>query len=475
MKLIPFGKMKKRHALTSAVIIAAACAAFLSLESCGSGSSSSAASASKGAQPLPDTLRVATLYGPTSYFIYRDEPMGYDYTLVDSLARQKGMVLDLKVASSLTQAVNMLDSGKIDLIAYEVPVTAHYKQYALACGPETETEQVLVQPKIRGEAEITDVTQLVGRDVYVESDSRFLRRLQNLDSELGGGINIHEVNADSIITEDLIGMVSNGEVPLTVVDNNIAMLNATFYPDLDVSLPVSFPQKAAWAVAPDKKWLADSIDAWFASKEPQEINKDLLKRYFEQTKYVPSVRFDFSKGYISKYDNLFKQYAPKVDWDWRLLAAQAYVESKFNTNARSWVGARGLMQVMPSTARGYRTNPRSLNNPETSLKVATALINDLDGYLKPYVPSDGERLKFVIAAYNVGIAHIYDAISLAKKNGLDPEKWDGNVEKALMMKMNPKIYRSDDVRYGYCRATETVSYVKQITNFYNQARREIPA
>ncbi|MDE6277408.1 MAG: transglycosylase SLT domain-containing protein [Muribaculaceae bacterium] len=469
----------KIHRTLKTILKATVFTACAILLAAGAGSCTSNGSSSKDGSEatgkLPDTLRVATLYGPTSYFIYRDEPMGYDYTLVDSLAKQKGMVLDLKVASSLTQAVEMLDSGTVDLIAYEVPITAHYQQYVIPCGPETETEQVLVQPKIRGEAPITDVTQLVGKDVYVESDSRFLRRLQNLDSELGGGINIHEVNADSIITEDLIGMVSSGELPLTIVDCDIARLNATFYPDLDVSLPVSFPQRSAWAVAPDKKWLADSIDTWFASREPQEINEELLKRYYEQTKYVPTVRFDFSKGYISKYDNLFKQYAPTVGWDWRLMAAQAYVESKFNTNARSWVGARGLMQVMPSTARGYRTNPNKLNNPETSLKVASALINDLDSYLKPYVPSDGERLKFVIAAYNVGIAHIYDAISLAKKHGLDPEKWDGNVEKALMMKMNPKVYRSDDVRYGYCRATETVAYVKQITNFYEQARREIPA
>ena len=71
----------------------------------------------QGEEHLPDTLKVVTLYGPTSYFLYRDEPMGYDYTLVDSLARQKGMVLDLKVAKNLSTAVAMLDSGKVDLIA----------------------------------------------------------------------------------------------------------------------------------------------------------------------------------------------------------------------------------------------------------------------------------------------------------------------------------------------------------------------
>ena len=424
---------------------------------------------------LPDTLRVATLYGPTSYFIYRGETLGYDYTLADSLARQKGMVLDLKVAKNLSDAVDMLDSGKVDLIAYEVPITRHYLQYVLPCGPENYTTQVLVQPLVKGQAPVRDVTELVGREVYVEEDSKYLRRLEHLNDEVGGGIEVREVNTDSLITEDLIQMVSDGKIPLTVVDSDIAKLNKTYYPDLDVDLAVSFPQRASWAVAPDKPWLADSINAWFESVAPQEINADLLKRYYEQTKFRPKVRFDFSKGYISAYDKLFKTYAPKVGWDWRLLAAQAFVESRFNPKARSWVGARGLMQIMPSTARGYKTKVSALSNPETSLKVATSLISDLDGYLTKYVPNDKERLKFVIGAYNVGIAHIYDAIALAKKYGLDPTRWDDNVEKALLMKMNPKYYNDPVVRFGYCRGTETVTYVKGITEYYEQARREINA
>lgn len=424
---------------------------------------------------LPDTLRVATLYSPLSYFLYRGEPMGIDYTLVDSLARQKGMVLDLSVARSLTEAVAMLDSGKVDVIAYPVPITEHYKKYVLACGPENLTSQVLVQPKMNGQVPITDITQLVGKEVYVEKDSKYLRRMQNLNDELGGGIIIKEVDADSLITEDLLQMVSDGKIPMTVVDSDIARLNQTYYPDLDIAVPVSFEQRSAWAVAPDKKWLADSIDSWFASSSSQEIDSDLLKRYFEQMKNGSSLNFDFSKGYISKYDNIFKKYAPRIGWDWRLMAAQAYVESKFKPNARSWVGARGLMQIMPSTARGYRTSVARLGNPETSVDVATKLINDLDSYLVKYVPNDKERLKFVIAAYNVGIAHVYDAIALARKYGLNPEVWDDNVSKAILMKMNPKYYNDPVVKYGYCRGTETVAYVKGITNFYEHARREIEA
>lgn len=426
-------------------------------------------------EPLPDTLKVVTLYSPMSYFIYRGEPMGYDYTLVDSLARQKGMVLDLKVARSLSAAVNMLDSGKVDLIAYEVPITEHYQKYVVPCGPENLTTQILVQPKIKGETPITDITELVGKDVYVEKDSKYLRRMEHINDELGGGINIHEIELDSMITEDLIQMVSDGKIPLTVIDSDIARLNRTYYPDLDIDLPLSFEQRSAWAVAPDKKWLADSIDSWFAQAAPQQTNEELLKQFFEQTKFSPNIRFDFSKGYISRYDNLFKKYAPKIGWDWRLMAAQAFQESRFKPNARSWVGARGLMQIMPRTARGYNAKVSQLGNPEISVRVATDLINDLDCYLTKYVPNDKERLKFVIAAYNVGIAHVYDAIALAKKYGLNPQVWDDNVSKAILMKMNPKYYNDPVVKYGYCRGTETVNYVKNITDFYEQARRSITA
>ncbi len=459
-------KILRNYALAALGITAGA-----ALLSCSQSTDSTRADA----HSLPDTLKVVTLYSPTSYFIYRDEPMGYDYTLVDSLAKQKGMVLDLQVARSLSSAIAMLDSGKVDLIAYDVPITEHYLKYVVPCGPENYTSQVLVQPKVQGQAPITDVTELVGREVYVEKDSKYLRRLNNLNDELGGGIIIHEVDGDTLITEDLIEMVSDGKIPLTVVDSDIARLNRTYYPALNIDLPVSFAQRASWAVAPDKKWLADSINNWFAQASPQETNKELLKQFFEQSKFTPTVRFDFSKGYISQYDNLFKKYAPNIGWDWRLMAAQAYQESKFKPNARSWVGARGLMQIMPATARGYRTKVSQLNNPETSVKVATQLLDDLDGYLLKHVPNDAERRKFVIAAYNVGIAHVYDAIALAKKYGLNPEVWDDNVSKAILMKMNPKYYNDPVVKYGYCRGTETVDYVKKITNFYEHARREISA
>lgn len=427
------------------------------------------------AHRLPDTLRVATLYSPTGYFIYRGQPMGYDYDLVERLAADKGMALKLEVAPSLSAAIDMLDSGKVDLIAYDVPVTAEYRDRVIPAGPEVITNQVLVQP-LKADTLITDVTQLVGRTVYVEQDSKYHARLTNLNEELGGGIDIRPVDRDTLITEDLIGMVDRGEIPLTIVDSDIAAMNKGYYPDLDISLPLSFDQRAAWGVAPANRWLADSINAWAAETRPRQEQALLLKRYFEQSKneYDP-LGNNFAGGRISPYDHLFRKYAGEIGWDWRLLAAQAHTESRFKPKATSWAGARGLMQIMPATARDYGVGAKQLYDPETSIKTAVRYLADLDKWLAGRIPDDTERQKFILAAYNAGVAHVYDAIALADKYKMNPNQWNGNVEKAILMKMNPRYYRDPVVKYGYSRGRETFDYVRRIYAFYDQAKTKVPA
>lgn len=420
-----------------------------------------------------DTLTAITLYGPTSYFIYKGEPMGYDYSLARQFAADCNKALRILVAPSLPAAIEMLDRGEGELLAYEVPITAHYRDKVLACGPETYSTQVLVQAREKGKAPISDVTGLVGKDVYVIRDSKYERRLHNLADELGRDINIHTIDPDSATAEDLIAMVSDGRIPLTVVDSDIARLNETYFHDLDISTEVSTPQRASWAVAKDNTAMAEAVNRWFDTEGLKVENEDLLKRFFEMSKSEPFKTFDFTKGYISKYDDLFKKYSEGIGWDWRLLAAQAYAESLFNPKARSWVGARGMMQIMPATGRSYGASATSLNDPEVSVRVASRFLSDLNRYLMNYVPNDKERRKFIVAAYNCGLGHVYDAIALAKKHGLDPQKWDDNVEKALLMKMNPQYYNDPVVKYGYARGSETSAYVKRIMNFYDNAVREI--
>lgn len=426
------------------------------------------------ARPLPDTLRVATLYSPTSYFIYRDQEMGYDYTLISDFARDKGMVLDLKIAPSLPAMIAMLDSGKVDILAYEIPQTSEFKQSVLACGPVNLTHQVLVQPARKAGVDfISDETQLVGRDVYVEEESKYQYRMENLNQELGGGVRLHTISRDTLITEDLIAMVSKGEIPLTVVDSDIARLNKTYYPDLDVSLALSFDQKSSWGVSPSNKWLADSVNAWIDSETPKQRNAELLKRYFELSKKQdePELSFniDFAGGKLSPYDSYFMKYGRANGVDWRMLAGQCYAESRFRNDLTSWAGARGIMQLMPVAWRAYGLRDDEVNDPERSIDAGARIMRDLDKQLAAKVPDPEERRKFAIAAYNSGLGHILDAIALANKYGKNPQVWDGNVESALLMKSNPEYYTDPVVKSGYCRSRETVHYVKQVMEFYHRA------
>ena len=448
--------------------VAAALATMAVPGACSGGSDSDG-----GDHSVPDSLRVATLYSPTSYFIYREEQMGYDYTLLRQLADSLSMEVDLTVAPSLEAAMEMLDSGLVDLLAYEVPVTKYYKDIVAHCGPVTVTNQVLVQP--RSDSVITDVTGLVGRDVYVENNSKYLRRLSNLNDELGGGIRIHTVDRDTLITEDLLQMVADGLIPLTVVDSDVARLNKTYYPQLDISLSLSFDQRSQWAVSRKRQWLADSIDSWFGKEVPQKNVDAVYKRYFEMAKSVPSAfSFDFSKGRISPYDQYFRTHARDLGWDWRLLASQGFVESRFDNSVTSWAGARGIMQIMPSTARANGVAPAELDNPETSVRIAVKVLVATDRLMRRYVSDPDERRLFVLAAYNSGAAHIVDAIELARKYGLNPSVWSNNVEHALLMKADPRYYNDPVVKYGYFRGRQTTEYVRQVMQFYKRSIKQVP-
>lgn len=443
----------------------------------GSADTADSASSSSGRLQLPDTLRVGTLYSPTSYFIYRETEMGYDYDLARRFASDKGMEMQIVVANNLARAVEMLDSGLIDLLAYEVPVTAEYRERVVACGVENITHQVLVQPRRAPDSlRITDVTQLAGREVYVENDSKYYHRLLNLNNEIGGGINIRPVERDTLITEDLIAMVSDGEIPLTVVDSDIAALNKSYYPDLDITLEVGFPQRSAWAVARDKAWLADTINAWSAQEAPRRERASLLKRYYERSKQAGDALYvlDFSKGRMSPYDNLFRRYASQLGWDWRLLSAIGYAESRYDSTQVSWAGARGLMQLMPATARAFGLSEERMADNEGSVSTAVKVLKSLDNSLKKEVPDTQERVKFVLAAYNSGLAHILDAIAIARKHGMKADVWDGNVAEALLLKSNPEYYNDPVCRYGYFRGRQTFDYVRTVMACYAKAKKQIP-
>lgn len=430
----------------------------------------------------PDTLKIGTLYSPTSYFEYRDQPMGYDYTLAAQLAEDKGIEMKIIVATSMTSMVEMLDSGEIDIIAYDIPVTSEYLEHIEPCGYVHLSSQLLVQKK--GKEMVRDVTELAGKEIYVERDSKYYHRMVNLNEEIGGGVEIREIESDSVITQDLLSMVSSGEIDFAVVDSEIADVNKAYFRDLDFSVDISFPQRSSWAVSKKNSWLADSIDLWFEEEGHIKANKKLLRKYYEFSIRYPNLNSrvtrladfgkNFKNGYISEYDSLFKEYAPTINQDWRLFAAICYAESKFHNDVESWAGAKGIMQVMPSSAKAYGVSIDNMAEPRENVALATLILRSTDKFLTKYVPDPGERVKFMIAAYNCGIGHIKDAIEIAKSRGLDPRSWDGNVEEALKLKIDPEVYNDKDLcRFGFYRGDLTAEYVKEVMDLYEKARRNV--
>ena len=423
---------------------------------------------------LPDTLNVGTLYSPTGFFILKGDTMGYDYDRICDFARSRGIALRFKVARSMTDLIDMLKHKAVDVLACEIPVTAEYKSRVLHCGAVNETYQVLVQHS--GPGMIYDVTQLIGRDIYVEKGSKYESRLRNLDNEVGGGINIHTVEGEQALPTELIQKVSGRQIDYTIVDSDIAQMNLTYYDSINIGLKVGFAQRSSWAVARQDQWLADTINEWAASANAQEYSKQALKHYFEMNRgpKPDSVKVDTPAvtppGGISPYDQVFKQYAQQIGWDWRLLAAIAFSESGFDPNATSWMGARGLMQVMPKTARSFGADEKDLANPEVSVRVASQILKELEGIMRNKANA-GDRIKFVLAAYNAGSGHVTDAIALARKHELNPRVWDENVEQALLWKMDPEYYNDSVCSNGYCRGTEPVDYVIKVLNCYDNYKK----
>lgn len=403
-------------------------------------------------------LIVLTINSYASYFSYRESPMGFQYELAQGFAKSLGVELKVKVVNSEVELVKALLNGEGDLIAYNLAITNERKKELIYCGKENVSHQVLVQRN--GNDVLNDVTQLVGKEVYV-MPGKYEMRLKNLNQELGGGIMIHEISQDSITNEDLITMVAEGKIDYTVTNNELAKINKTYNPNLDISMEISFDQRSAWAVRKTSPKLAEAADKWHRENINSAEYEASARRYFELDKHSPQgAILSLKDGRISYYDDLFKKYAPQINWDWRILAALVYTESNFNPKAVSWAGAKGLMQLMPATSRAYGVPAGMESDPEESIKAGVKYIAELQKIF--FKVNDSDRIKFVLASYNSGIGHVFDAMALAEKYGKDKYLWDGNVAVYMLLKNKEEYYKDPVCKNGYFRGVETYNFIRDV-------------
>jgi membrane-bound lytic murein transglycosylase F len=439
---------------------------------------------------LPDILeegklRALIAYSATGYFLYRGQPMGYEYEMLTRLARHLGVELELRVARDLDQMLEILQSGQVDLVAHGLAITEGRKEEVSFTDYLYLTKQVLVQRKpdqwrkmtldgIRDNL-ILDPVGLIGDTVSVRKNSSYLRRLVNLSREIGGGIVIDTLDGN-LSTDEIIKMVVDKKIKYTVADRNLAQINASSYPILDVGVPVSFSQRIAWALRKNATGLKEVTDEWIRKEKQNGDFNYIYNKYFKNrssfNRRINSDFFSLTEGRISPYDSLIKVYAAPLGWDWRLLAAQVYQESRFNPEAMAWTSARGLMQLMPETAG--ELNIADPEDPRQSLEGGVRYLMQLSKAFEQ-VPDSTDRIKFTLAAYNCGLGHVEDARRLAESRGLDPNCWEDNVAEVILGLSYPRNYNDPIVQFGYLRGVEPYRYVRQIMERYRHYTSFVPS
>jgi peptidoglycan lytic transglycosylase F len=429
-------------------------------------------------------INAAVDYSSTSYFVYRGEIMGFEYELLKRLEEYFQIKVNIIVQPSIEASIKMLNKGEIDIIAFPLTITKERKKIIAFTNHYITQKQVLVQRKPENWRQmklhqidkvlIRDQVDLIGKDVHVLNHSSYIDALEALSEQIGDDINIIEEDP-AVDTEQLIKKVADGEYEFTVADENIAYINKAYHPILDVQTPVSFPRRIAWAVRQNAYELLDTLNYGINNLEKQGLINIIYNKYFRSTrKSIEIAKSDYSSftgNKLSPYDDLFKKHAEKLQWDWRLLAAMVYQESKFDPNTTSWAGAQGLLQMMPMTAKELGVTNRK--NPEQSLRGGTDYLVWLTKQWNPRIEDPDEKLKFVMASYNVGIGHVYDACALTEKFNGDPSKWR-DVRENLLKLSNRKYYSDPVVKVGYARGSEPVKYVDEILIRFERYQQLIP-
>ncbi len=426
-------------------------------------------------------LVAITDYNSINYFIYRGKPMGYQYDLLQNYADYLGVELEVRVDNRMEKKFDCINHGDCDILGIDLTVTKERSRLVDFTIPHSLSRQVLVQRKPEGftrmgrrqleDSLIRNQLELGGKVVHVQAGSAFASRLRNLSDEIGEDIHIVESEHEA---EHLVRLVARGEIDYTVCDEHVAMVNRTYYNNIDISTPVSFVQQLAWAVQKGADSLLLSINQWLEVFKASPTYHAIYHKYFlsRRSPHKQHAQYhSFSGGRISPYDDLIREYSAEIGWDWRLVASLIFQESRFDPEAVSWAGAVGLMQLMPAT--GEQFGARDLMNPRENIRAGINFIRYLEQEFEKMGKEEPDRTRFVLAAYNAGLGHILDARRLAEKYNADKNKWN-EVDTFLVYKSRPEYYNDPVVEFGYVRGEETYNFVREVMERYEHYKNLLP-
>jgi membrane-bound lytic murein transglycosylase F len=427
-------------------------------------------------------IQVLTDYNSVNYYIYRGEPMGFQYELLKTFSSHLGVRLELKVENNLIKAKKELDEGEAQMIALGITVTGQRMMQYDFSDPILITRQILVQrlPKNRQQMRTRDEIEkellrnsleFARKTIHVQQGSIYKKRLETLADEIGDTIYIIE---DSRDVEELIRAVSDSEIDYTIADEHMATVLLRNHDNLDIKTPVSFQQKIAWALRKEENnELLAELNTWLNGFQSTTEYRLLYDKYFGAgiRNRSRSEFHSFTGGKLSSYDETIRKVAADINWDWRLLASLIYQESEFKHQVTSWAGAFGLMQLMPATMEQFGIDTTS--SPEVHIEVGGKYLLYLDRLIPETVTDANERIKFTLASYNAGVGHVLDARRLATKYNKNPDIWTDNVDFFMRNKSRPAFYNDPASYYGYVRGEETFMFVEEIMDRFEHYKNLI--
>ncbi len=407
-------------------------------------------------------LRVVTRNSPATYFQDRNGETGFEYELVKRFADDLGVELQIETADNLDELFASLNQPNGPVLAAAGLVQSDGRQaQARFSLPYLEvTPQVIYR---NGQQRPTRPDDLLGKRILVLKGSSHAEQLAALKLQLPE-LSYEESAAVEVV--DLLRMVDEGQIDLTLVDSNELAMNQVYFSNVRVAFDLGDAQNLAWATAPgEDRSLLDEMNAFIERAQKNGSLQRLKDRYYGHVDvlgYVGAYTFaQHLQQRLPRYEKYFREAAQANQVDWRLLAAMGYQESLWQPSATSKTGVRGLMMLTLRTAQAMGVSDRL--NPKQSIEGGAKYIVHVKEQL-PESIQEPDRTWFALAAYNIGGGHLEDARKLTEAEGLDPNKWL-DVQK-ILPRLSQKQWYSK-TRYGYARGGEPVHFVRNIRRYYD--------
>lgn len=401
-------------------------------------------------------IRALVSYNQTNYFLIKGEENGFEYEFLrryekhlnKGISRRKRQIKMVFIPVPFEQLIPALLEGRGDIAAAGLTITEERKKRVRFSTPYLPSvDEIVVSHK--GAKPIGSLNDLSGRKVFVLHSSSYAQHLRQLNerfkAEGRAPVKINEAN-EYLQSEDLLEMVNARIIDLMVVDRHLGEIWSKVFSNLVLykKIKVNSGGKIAWAVRPNNPKLLKNMNGYLKKhKKGSLLGNILFNRYFKNTKWVTNPIAESEQKKFEVVTKLLKKYGHQYGFDWLMIGAQAYQESRLNHDLVSPAGAVGVMQILPSTAADSNVGISDIRQLENNIHAGVRYLKFLrENYFSDPAVSPEAQVHFAHAAYNAGPARVRRMRKLAAKMGLDPNKWFGNVETAAL-----RIVGQETVRY----------------------------